>query len=73
MPLLLVLLAGVAALLAAHTHLPWASPGQARHSWQAALHLLTSIGTDHTEDPDVTTRRSERLLQHRAPPANGTD
>jgi tetratricopeptide (TPR) repeat protein len=39
----------------AHAHLALGNPSQARHDWQTALHLLTSIGTDHTEEPDVTT------------------
>ena len=39
----------------AHTHHALGDPDQARRHWQAALDLLTGIGTDHTEEPGVTT------------------
>lgn len=39
----------------ARTHLALGNDGQARDHWRAALRLLASIGTDHTEEPDVTT------------------
>ena len=39
----------------AHAHHALGAPNQARHHWEAALDLLTSIGTDHTEELDVTT------------------
>jgi hypothetical protein len=39
----------------AHAHLAMGNSEQARHDWQAALDLLTSMRADHTEDPEVTT------------------
>ncbi|HEX5402600.1 MAG TPA: tetratricopeptide repeat protein [Pseudonocardiaceae bacterium] len=36
---------------------------QARDHWVAALELLTGIGTDHTEDPDITTSTIRAHLQ----------
>ena len=39
----------------ADTHHALGDADQARYHWQAALDLLISIGTDHTEEPDLTT------------------
>jgi Flp pilus assembly protein TadD len=39
----------------AHAQLALGNTGQARHHWQTALSLLTGVGTDHTDEPDVTT------------------
>jgi DNA-binding SARP family transcriptional activator/tetratricopeptide (TPR) repeat protein len=36
-------------------HLALTDPNQAYKHWSAALELLTTIGIDHTEEPDVTT------------------
>jgi DNA-binding SARP family transcriptional activator/tetratricopeptide (TPR) repeat protein len=39
----------------AHTHQARGNTSQAHHHWHTALHLLTTAGTDHTDEPNVTT------------------
>jgi hypothetical protein len=57
----------------AHARYLLGEDAAARQHWQQALAILTSLGSEGTEDPDVSTTSIRAHLRRLEEPAGGAD